>query len=221
MKTFRQTYILLHIVIIILLGLKLSGITDLLNLENFKLYKNTFVTYIDQYYLPVVIIHILTYIIVTAFSIPGANIMTFTGGLLFGTIISALYVNDRATIGATLSFLFSRYLMGNQIQKKFSKQLQTFNRDSEENGINYMLTLRFIPLFPFFLVNLLTGVTKIPVYLFIWTTSLGILPGSLVYAYAGRQLGSINATGDIMSTRILTAFIALGYFALIPAILKK
>jgi uncharacterized membrane protein YdjX (TVP38/TMEM64 family) len=132
-----------------------------------------------------------------------------------------VYVNVGATLGATFAFLFSRYILGRAIQAKYGAQLEKFNRELDENGHLYLLTVRFIPVFPFFLINILSGLTKIPLWTYVWTTSAGILPGSLVYTFAGSQLGTINSIGDLLTGRILVAFLLLAALTLTPLVLKK
>jgi uncharacterized membrane protein YdjX (TVP38/TMEM64 family) len=147
-------------------------------------------------------------------------VLTLSGGFLFGALLGTLYVNAGATTGATLAFLFCRYAAGDWIQEKYLDKLITFNRELSENGYRYLLALRLIPLFPFFLINAGAGLTKIPLRTFVWTTSLGILPGSFVYAFAGKQLGSIESMGDIFSTEILIAFSLLALLVLVPVVVK-
>ena len=164
--------------------------------------------------------YIVIYIVVVAFSIPGATILTLGGGFLFGTLWGAIYVNAGATIGATLAFLFCRYVAGEWVQNKYQDKLTTFNRELLKNGYRYLLALRFIPVFPFFLINIFAGLTRIPLRTFIWTTSIGIFPGSLVYAFAGSQLGDIQSVEDIFSARIAVAFSLLAFLVLFPVIVN-
>jgi len=147
--------------------------------------------------------------------------LTLAGGFLFHLFPGIIYVNVAATVGATLGFLFARYILGNKVQEKYASQLERFNRELDENGHLYLLTLRLIPAFPFFLINLLAGLTKVSLKTFFWTTMVGILPGSLVYSFAGSQLNTIESVEDIFSGSIIAAFLALALFALLPVILKK
>jgi uncharacterized membrane protein YdjX (TVP38/TMEM64 family) len=158
---------------------------------------------------------------VAGFSLPGATIMTLAGGFLYTFFIGALYVNVGATAGATLAFLFARYIAGKSLQEKYGGRLEKFNSELDRNGWSYLLTLRFIPVFPFFLINIFAGLTKIPLRTFVWTTSVGIFPGSLIYAYAGQQLGDIGSVKDIFSGRVLLAFLLLAGLAIFPTLYKK
>jgi uncharacterized membrane protein YdjX (TVP38/TMEM64 family) len=219
-RKYIKQLVILVIVIAVIVALRLSGLGDKLTLANLKTNADRLETYVAQNYLVAAISYIVIYIAVTGFSIPGATIMTLAGGFLFGTIPAALYVNVGATAGATLAFLFARYLAGRWLQSKYAEKLAHFNDELARNGPSYLLTLRFIPIFPFWLINICAGLTNIPVRTFVWTTSVGILPGSLVYTYAGRQLATIESVNDIFTTRILIAFLLLAVLALVPTILN-
>jgi uncharacterized membrane protein YdjX (TVP38/TMEM64 family) len=213
------------IFIVLILGviaiIRLADIDRYLTFENLKENKSYLQQIVEDNYLPSVVGYIVTYVLVVAFSIPGATILTLCGGFLFGVMVGAMYVNAGATTGATLAFLFCRYVAGKWVQNKYHDKLTTFNRELSENGYRYLLTLRFIPVFPFFLINILAGLTKISLRTFVWTTALGILPGSLVYTFAGSQLNEIESVADIFSTRILIAFILLALFVLVPLIFNR
>jgi uncharacterized membrane protein YdjX (TVP38/TMEM64 family) len=206
--------------ILVIVAIRLTGVHKYLTFENLQTQKDILHAYVDANYLLAMLIFVLTYTISVAFSIPGATILTLTGGLLFGTIFGALFVNVGATAGSIGVFLFARYLLGAKLQEKYSEKLAKFNKEIEVNGYSYLLTLRFIPLFPFWMVNLFAGLTKIPLRTYVWTTALGILPGSLVYTYTGNQLNTINSLKDIFSWNILLAFVLLGLLALFPTIMN-
>ena len=176
--------------------------------------------YVDAHYLISVILFILIYLVSVAFSIPGATILTLTGGLVFGTVLGAIYVNLGATTGAVLVFLFARYLLGDKLQEKYGAKLNKFNREVETNGYSYLLMLRFIPIFPFWMINLFAGLTKVKLRTYFWTTAVGIFPGSIVYTYTGQQLNTIDSLKDIFSVNILIAFVLLGFLASVPTIVN-
>jgi uncharacterized membrane protein YdjX (TVP38/TMEM64 family) len=213
--------LLFMIIASIILGIRLSVLGDYLTFENLKQNREHLHVFVSEHYLLSVLLYILIYIIVTGISLPGATTMTLAGGFLFGTFLAAVFVNIGATIGATMAFLVSRYLLGSWIQNRYHDKLEKFNNEIEMNGYRYLLTLRFIALFPFYLINLLTGVTKIPLKTFIWTTSVGIFPGSLVYAFAGSRLNFIESPKDIFSLQILIAFLLLALLPLLPVAIKK
>ena len=164
---------------------------------------------------------VLAYVAVTGLSLPGAVILTLAGGFLFGAVLGTLLVNLGATTGATLAFLVSRYLLRDWVEQKFGKWLGPVQQGFAKNAFSYLLTLRLIPLFPFFAVNLISGLTRVNIGTYVVATALGIIPGSFVYAYAGRQLGTINSLKDIASPGVIGAFVLLGLLALVPNLYKK
>ena len=135
--------------------------------------------------------------------------------------VGTLFVNLGATTGATLAFLASRYLLRDWVERKFGKWLGPVQQGFTNNAFSYLLTLRLIPLFPFFVVNLVSGLTRMNVGAYVVATAIGIIPGSFVYAYAGRQLGTINSLKDIASPGVIGAFVLLGLLALVPNLYKK
>jgi len=220
-KSVIKKILLLMVIVGIIAGIRVSGLGDYLTFENLKQNRESLHNVVNENYLFSVFLYIVIYILVTGLSLPGAATMTLAGGFLFGTILAALYVNIGATTGATLAFLVSRYLLGNWIQGKYRDKLQKFNREIEANGYRYLLTLRLIALFPFYLINIMAGVTTTPIKTFVWTTSVGIFPGSLVYAFAGSRLNVIESPRDIFSPQILLAFALLALLPLLPMVIKK
>ncbi len=213
----------------VILGLILSGIAafvffDLgqyITLASLKENKDALKIYTQENYALTVILFIAIYAIQTGLSLPGATILTLAGGFLFGTFFGALIVNLGATSGAALAFMVARYLFRDSIEKKFGLRLAGIQSGFEHNGFNYLLTLRLIPLFPFFLVNLASGMTRIKLSTYIAATAIGILPGSIVYTNAGKQLGQINSLKDIATPGVLGAFVLLGLLSLVPVFYNK
>ena len=220
MKSYKKKLLILLILIAVIATIRLTGVHRYLTFENLQTQNDILHGYVNQIYLLAVCIVMLMYAVSVAFSIPGATILTLAGGLVFGTVLGAIYVNVGATSGAIGVFIFARYLLGEKLQEKYAEKLAKFNNEIEINGYSYLLTLRFIPLFPFWMINLFAGLTKIPLRTYVWTTAIGILPGSLVYTYTGNQLNTINSVSDIFSWNILLAFVLLGLLALIPTILN-
>lgn len=192
-----------------------------LSLDVLKANRDKLLTFTEKHYWSAVGLFILTYITQTAFSLPGATLMTLTGGFLFGSLWAALYVNIGATTGATLAFLASRYLLRSWVEQRFGNRLAAFQEGFRQNAFNYLLTLRLIPLFPFFLVNLLSGLTRVNAGTYVVATALGIIPGSLAYTFAGRQLSTINSLSELASPRLLLAFTLLGLLFLMPVVYRK
>ncbi|MBC7837041.1 MAG: TVP38/TMEM64 family protein [Nitrospiraceae bacterium] len=192
-----------------------------LSLDVLKANRDNLLVFTQDHYVSAVALFILVYILQTSFSLPGATIMTLAGGFLFGSLWGPLYVNIGATTGATLAFLAARYLFHQWVERKFGDRLSPIQEGFTKNAFSYLLTLRLIPFFPFFLVNLLSGLTRVKVSTYVVATAVGIIPGSIVYAFAGRQLGTINALSELVSPRLLLAFSLLGLLMLIPVIYRK
>ncbi|MBR7888786.1 FAD-dependent oxidoreductase [Marinomonas sp. A79] len=161
---------------------------------------------------------LVLYVIVTALSLPGAAIMTLAAGALFGLGWGLLIVSFASTIGATLAFLVARYLLQETVQKRFGDRLKAINEGVEKEGAFYLFTLRLVPLFPFFLINLLMGLTTIRAVTFYWASQLGMLAGTLVFVNAGTQLGQLESLSGILSPSLLFSFVLLGVF---PLLAKK
>ncbi len=160
----------------------------------------------------------LVYVAATALSLPGAAILTLAAGAVFGLVTGLIIVSFASTIGATLSFLISRFLFRDTVQNKFGSYLETINNGVEKEGAFYLFTLRLIPAVPFFAVNLLMGLTPIKTIVYALVSQLGMLPGTAVFVNAGNQLSKIDSIGDILSPQLIGAFVLLGVF---PIIAKK
>lgn len=217
----NKKIIFIFFLVALIVVIRLSPIGHILTFENLKKNREVFFEFVRGHYLRSVASYIVSYIIIAALSIPGAAIMTLAGGFLFGVLSATVYIDIGATIGATLAFLTARYLLGTWLQEKYRSQLSTFNREMGENGSRYLLTLRLIPVFPFFLINFLSGLTNVSVKTFVWTTALGIIPATVIFAYAGRQIGTINAVSEILSARVIIALTVLAALALSPAAYRR
>jgi uncharacterized membrane protein YdjX (TVP38/TMEM64 family) len=161
-----------------------------------------------------ILIYSLIYITVTGLSLPGATILTLAGGAIFGLFWGSVIVSIASTIGATTAFLAARYLFRDSLEQKFAAQLGAINSGIEKDGGYYLFTLRLVPLFPFFAINLLMGLTKMDTGTFFWVSQVGMLAGTIVYVNAGTQLGAIQSLADISSPALIGAFILLGIFPL-------
>lgn len=163
-------------------------------------------------------IFFLGYVLVTALSLPGAVIMTLAAGALFGLLKGTLIVSFASTLGASFAFLSSRYLFRETITQRFKKSLDSINHGIEKDGAFYLFTLRLIPAFPFFIINLVMGITKISLIKYFFVSQIGMLAGTIVYVNAGLQLSQINSVKEILSFQLLLAFVLLGVF---PLVTKK
>ena len=161
-----------------------------LNLEYIKANQDRFLEFYNQNTALTLIIYLSIYIIATAISLPGATILTLLGGSLFGFTHGLIIVSFASSIGATLAFLISRTILRDSIQSKFGDKLKTFNDGIEKEGAFYLFTLRLVPIFPFFMINMVMGLTTIKTLSFYIVSQLGMLAGTAVYVNAGVQLGN-------------------------------
>ena len=159
-------------------------------------------------------VYMLIYIGVTALSLPGATIMTLGGAFILGLGTGTLVISFASTIGATLAFLVARFLLRESIQNRFSDKLRAINAGMERDGMFYLFTLRLIPIFPFFMINLVMGITPIRTWQFYLVSQVGMLPGTLVYVNAGAQLATLDSVSGILSPELLFSFALLGIFPL-------
>ncbi len=215
-----KSYIILALILAGVFTAYQAGLKDILTLENLKDNQESLSNIRDDNYLLFVLGYILIYIVSVAFSLPGATILTLAGGLLFG-LVGTIFVIIGATIGATLTSILTRSLFRTSLEKKFSKQLTQFNEKLQANETGYLLTLRLLPIFPFFLINILAGLSRTKLTTFAWTTALGIIPGTFAYINAGTQLSSIEKTSDILSPGLIGAFVLLAVISLAPGYIKK
>jgi len=159
--------------------------------------------------------YFLIYVAATALSLPGAAIITLAGGAIFGLWWGTLIVSFASSIGATLAFLVSRFVLGSTVEAKFGKRLAEINRGVEKDGAFYLFTLRLIPVVPFFVINLLMGLTKMKARTFYWVSQVGMLAGTVVFVNAGTQLAQIESLKGILSPGLIGSFVLLGIFPLI------
>jgi pyruvate/2-oxoglutarate dehydrogenase complex dihydrolipoamide dehydrogenase (E3) component/uncharacterized membrane protein YdjX (TVP38/TMEM64 family) len=155
------------------------------------------------------------YVAVTALSLPGAALMTLLAGALFGLLEGLVLASFASTLGASLAMLSSRFLLRDWVQGSFGKRLASIDAGVEREGAFYLFALRLVPVFPFFLINLAMGLTRLPLRTFWWVSQLGMLPGTLVFVNAGRELGQLESLGGILSPGLLGAFVLLGLFPLV------
>ena len=198
--------------LIVFLGINFG---QYLTLENAKAQQASLSEIINNNFALAAITYFLAYITITAFSIPGAAVVTLLGAALFGFWTSLLLVSFASTIGATLAFLSSRFLLRDWVQNKFGEKLKAINEGVAKDGAFYLFSLRLIPVFPFFLINLLMGLTPISTARFYLVSQLGMLPGTAVYLNAGTQLAKIESLSGIVSAPVLLSFALLGLFPVV------
>ncbi|EGQ8491803.1 TVP38/TMEM64 family protein [Vibrio cholerae] len=207
--------LIIAIVLIAIAALLVTQFSQYLTLDVAKAKQAELANYIDAHLLQAALIYFVVYVLLTAFSIPGATVVTLLGAALFGFWLSLLLASFASTIGATLAFLSSRFLLRDWVQAKFADKLQTINQGIERDGAFYLLSLRLIPIFPFFLINLVMGLTPISTWRYYWVSQLGMLPGTAVYLNAGTQLAEISSLGQIVSLPVLASFVLLGVFPIV------
>ncbi|MEJ2314596.1 MAG: TVP38/TMEM64 family protein [Nitrospirota bacterium] len=213
----KRKVALFAFLIIVVAAAWYSGLNEYLSFESLKGHREALLALVESHYALSLAIYALA-AISTAFFVPGSIPVTIVGGLMFGVARGAFFMLLSATLGDTLAFLLSRNLIGRWVQHRYESQLRLFNSEVERHGHNYMITLRVMPLLPCFLLNYFAGITRMPVSSFVWTTALGMLPGSVVYAFAGNELGRIESPGEIMTPRLVAALALLALFAMLPAV---
>jgi uncharacterized membrane protein YdjX (TVP38/TMEM64 family) len=215
---------------LILIGMAVvyfTGVYKYLSFDSLRANHMELKAYIAEHPISVPVLFILTYIVFTALSVPGAIFLTLLGGYLFPQPWSTTYVVFSATIGATLIFLAARTALGDSLRKKAGPFLQKMESGFKENAASYLLFLRFVPVFPFWAVNLAPAIFGVPLNTFVWTTLVGIIPGSFVFTLAGGGLEKIfESQGEfslstVFNTQLKIALCLLGVLALVPVIIKK
>jgi len=210
----RKIVIILAIAALIA-AYKIFNLNQYLTLSYLKASQEKFLLLYTEHSLLVIASYMGIYILTTSLSLPGAAVMTLAGGALFGFWLGTLTVSFASTIGATLACFVSRYVLRDWVQGKFGDKLSAINRGIEREGKFYLFTLRLIPIFPFFVINLVMGLTTIPLITFYWVSQLGMLPGTMVYVNAGKQLADIESLAGILSPKVIFSFALLGLFPLI------
>jgi uncharacterized membrane protein YdjX (TVP38/TMEM64 family) len=189
-----------------------------LSLEYIKASQATFNDLYQSHRFLVIAAYMGIYIAVTALSLPGAAVMTLASGAMFGLLVGTVVVSFASTIGATLACFVSRYLLRDWVQGKFGDKLGAINTGIEKEGAFYLFTLRLVPLFPFFVINLVMGLTRMRLSTFFWVSQIGMLAGTIVYVNAGKELAKIDSLVGILSPGVLISFAVLGLF---PITVKK
>lgn len=210
--------ILIALVLLVIAAFFIFDLGRFLTLDYLKSQQSAFDAYYAGHTGKTLLIYFLLYITVTALSLPGAAVMTLAGGALFGFWVALLVVSFASSIGATLAFLVSRFLLREWVQARFGDKLRAINAGVEREGALYLFSLRLVPLFPFFVINLVMGLTPMKSRTFYWVSQVGMLAGTAVYVNAGTQLGGLTSAAGILSPGIILSFVILGLF---PLVAKK
>jgi uncharacterized membrane protein YdjX (TVP38/TMEM64 family) len=201
-------------IIILITAFQFFHLGQYLTLSYVKSSQNEFASLYAAYSALVIAGYMVIYILVTSLSLPGAAALTLAGGALFGLLTGTIVVSFASTIGATLACAVSRFLLRDWVQGKFGDRIAKVNQGMEEEGAFYLFSLRLIPVFPFWLINLAMGITKIKLFTFYWVSQIGMLAGTVVYVNAGKELAKIDSPRGIISPQLLGSFVLLGVFPL-------
>ncbi|MEL3922904.1 FAD-dependent oxidoreductase [Aeromonas enteropelogenes] len=189
-----------------------------LSLSELQARQESLALWVDRHFVTASLLFLVIYVLSTALSLPGASLLTLAGSAVFGVAWGLLLVSFASSLGATLAFLSARFLLRDWVSARFGDKLATFQAGMAKDGAFYLLSLRLIPIFPFFLVNLLMGLTPIRVSTYYWVSQLGMLPGTFVFVLAGSELATLTSTGNILSPGLMVALTLLG---LMPWLMKK
>lgn len=213
--------ILLALLVGAIVAYKAFGLETLFSFETLKAQKELLLELVQTHFWLSAMVLMASYALSVALMVPIATLFSLAAGFMFGALWGTLIAVLGATLGAVASFYVARFILGESLQSKYAKELERFNHEFETNGYSYLFALRLLPIFPFFLINLLCGLTRIDVKTFFITTFIGIIPGGFAYTYAGSRLSAINALSDIFTKEMALAFVFLGLLSLLPVAYKK
>jgi len=199
----------------------ISGGDQYFNFSTLKANRDRLLFYFHNHYWQLFMGAMVFYTISTALSLPVATVLSLTIGFLFGLWVGTAIILFSATLGATLVFLAARYVLAEAVSRRMGTRIKRLMSEFQRNDFNYLLFLRLVPLFPFWLINLALAFTPIKVHTYVLATLIGIIPGALVFANLGQSLGQIESTDQLLSFRTMSAFMLLGIFALVPIVVKK
>lgn len=211
----KKIIIFIFLILIIIVGLNYD---DSLSFKVIKQRYGDLQLFIDEKFLFYYLLFFFAYIIVTALALPISLLKTLLAGALFGLLPGVILTSFASTIGSTLCFLLSRYLFKDLIQEKYKKYLSKVNQGIKEEGLLYLFFLRLSPIFPFFIINLTFGLTNMKWTNFYWISQLGMLPATILFVNAGKQLSQINNLEDILTMKVIISLSAIG---LLPIITKR
>lgn len=213
-KKLIQRLLIVAAIVAAIILFKALGLGQYLTLDYLKASQERFAQLYADNSFAVIAVYMAVYIVVTALSLPGAAVMTLAGGAMFGFWVGLVVVSFASTIGATLACFVARFLLRDWVQNKFGEKLSAINTGIEREGGFYLFSLRLVPIFPFFVINLAMGLTSMNLFTFYWISQIGMLPGTMVYVNAGKELGRIESLSGILSPGLLISFVILGLFPL-------
>lgn len=209
------------VLLLCIVALSATGLFRYLSFDQLKEHQQLLRQLVQRHDRLSVVCFIAIYTLFQACMLPGAAVLTVASGFLFGTIPGTLYTTIGATCGGVCAFLIVRYLVGATIQKRYAQQLAPFNRALHKHGSPYLIGIHFVAFIPFSLVNVLAACTTISLWQFVWTTAVGVIPVSCVYAFAGEQLTYLASARDIFSWHIVGALAILALFAVVPWFMQR
>jgi pyruvate/2-oxoglutarate dehydrogenase complex dihydrolipoamide dehydrogenase (E3) component/uncharacterized membrane protein YdjX (TVP38/TMEM64 family) len=212
--SYRKLAILTAIVVVIGLFFAFDA-QQYLTLDYLQSKREAFQAFFAEYPVLTLGAFFIVYVTVTALSLPGAAVMTLAAGALFGLVTGTILVSFASTMGATLAFLVARILLRDTVQRRFGQSLKRINEGVEKDGAFYLFGLRLVPVFPFFVINLVMALTPMKTWTFYWVSQVGMLAGTIVYVNAGTQLGQLDSVGGLLSPELIGSFVLLGIFPLI------
>lgn len=212
MKKYGKKGILLGIIALIVISFFVLDLGRFLDFAYVKGQQEALSGFVEENLWQSVGSYFAIYVVATGLSLPGAAVLTLLGGALFGTLIGSVIVSFASSIGATLAFFVARYVARSFVSTRFSRTLELVNNGIKKDGVFYLLTLRLIPLFPFFAINLVMGITKMPVKTYYWVSQLGMFPATVIYVNAGTQLAGLENAKDILSPALLGSLVLLAVF---------
>ncbi len=215
MKNRTGKLAIITVIIALIAAFIMLDLHQYLTLSYLKSQQQAFDAYYQHHQLASLLIYFCVYVLVTALSLPGAVVLTLAGGGLFGFWMALLIVSFASSIGATCAFLVSRFLLHDWVQAKFGNRLKAINAGVDKEGAFYLFSLRLVPIFPFFVINLVMGLTPLKTGLYYLVSQIGMLPGTIVYVNAGTQLGQLQNAAGILSPALLLSFALLGIFPLV------
>ena len=210
MNKFALKFAFIAVALGLILFAKSQNLDQLLTIETLKAKKDLLELYFQSNPWQTIGIYFLVYVLATGLSLPGATVLTLAGGMLFGFWMGTLIVSFASTVGATLAFLASRFLLKDFVERRFGDRLKSINAGVKKEGAFYLFTLRLVPVFPFFLINLVMGLTSIKTATYFFVSQLGMLAGTAVYVNAGTKLAEINSLRGILSPGLLFSFALIG-----------
>ena len=211
----KHQWLILGVIVVVAALFFYFDLHEFLTLENFQKHRNSVVHYYQQHSVLTIMCFALIYVAVTGMSLPGAGIMTLIAGAIFDLVVGVVLVSFASMIGASISFLLSRYLFRDVVQRRFENALRPINQGIEREGAFYLFALRLVPAFPFFAINVAMGLTPIRLWTFYWVSQVGMLAGTIVYVNAGKQVGQLTSLTGILSPTLIGSFVLLGVFPLI------